>query len=85
MSALLDYKAAAKKYRVLQLQYNLLSEEHRYAAKMLELGGLNAMEYSVTRSRLVTAQSELVQAKYDCFFKQKTLDFYQGKPLPSAL
>ncbi|UOQ68586.1 TolC family protein [Hymenobacter volaticus] len=85
MSALLDYKAAAKKYRVLQLQYSLLSEEHRYAAKMLELGGLNAMEYSVTRSRLVTAQSELIQAKYDCFFKQKTLDFYQGKPLPSVL
>ncbi|WP_277235095.1 TolC family protein [Hymenobacter sp. YC55] len=85
MGALLDYKAATKKYRVLQLQYNLLSEEHRYAAKMLELGGLNAMEYSVTRSRLVTAQSELVQAKYDCFFKQKALDFYQGKPLPSVL
>ncbi|WP_375436951.1 TolC family protein [uncultured Hymenobacter sp.] len=84
MSALLDYRAAAKKYRVLQLQYSLVSEEHRYAAKMLELGGLNAIEYSVTRSRLVTAQSELVQAKYDCFFKQKTLDFYQGKLLPLA-
>ncbi|MGY2133698.1 TolC family protein [Hymenobacter sp. HD11105] len=80
-SALLAYKAAAKKYQALQLQYGVVGEEHRYAAKMLELGGIDAVEYSVTRSRLITAQSELVQAKYDCFFKQQIVSFYQGKPL----
>ncbi|WP_159451943.1 TolC family protein [Hymenobacter roseosalivarius] len=80
-SAFLNYRAAAKKYQALQLQYGVIGEEHRYAAKMLELGGIDAVEYSITRSRLITAQSELVQAKYDCFFKQQMLNFYQGKPL----
>ena len=46
----------------------------------MELSGFDAVEYSVTRSRFVTAQSAL-QAKFDCFFRRKTLSSYQGRPL----
>lgn len=81
VGAFLDYRAAAKKCRALQVQHKVIAEEYRYAEKMLELGGIDAVEYSLTRGRLVSTQSELVQAKYDCYFKQKILDFYQGKPL----
>jgi outer membrane protein len=81
LNASLDYRAAAKKYAALQLQYGAIKEEYRYAEKMLELGGIDVVEHSITRSRLVTTQSELVQAKYDCFFKRKIVEFYQGKPL----
>jgi outer membrane protein len=80
-SAFLDYQAAFKKYQALQKQYEAVSEEFRYVEKMLKLGGINAVEYGVTRTQFVTAQSDLLQAKYDCFFKWKMLDFYQGKPL----
>jgi outer membrane protein len=81
LNAFLDYRAAAKKYAALQLQYSAIREEYRYAEKMLELGAIDVVEHSVTRSRLVTTQSELVQAKYDCFFKRKIVDFYQSKSL----
>lgn len=81
MSALIDYTSAAKKYGALQVQYEAVSEEYRYAEKMFELGGIDAIQYGLTRSQLIAAQSDLLQAKYDCFFKQKIVDFYQGKPL----
>ena len=81
VGAFLDYRAAAKKYRALQFQHKVIAEEYRYAEKMLELGGIDAVEYSLTRGRLVNAQSEVVQAKYDCYFKRKIIDFFQGKPL----
>ncbi|GAB2475878.1 transporter [Hymenobacter qilianensis] len=85
MGVWLEYRAAAKTYQALAQQYALISEEHRYGAKLLELGGISAVEYSLTRSRLATAQSELVLAKYDCFFKQTLVGFYQGNGLPVGL
>ena len=81
MSALIDYTSAAKKYGALQVQYEAISEEYRYAEKMFELGGIDTIQYGLTRSQLIAAQSDLLQAKYDCFFKQKIINFYQGKPL----
>ena len=81
MAALIDYKASAKKYGALQRQFEAISEEYRYAEKMFELGSMDATQYGITRSQLVTTQSDLLQAKYDCFFKQKIVDFYQGKSL----
>ncbi|GAB3047175.1 TolC family protein [Spirosoma pulveris] len=81
MQAFLACKGAARKLKALQIQYDAISEEYRYAVKMLELGGIDAVGYSETRSRLIAAQSELLQTKYDSFFKDKVLDFYQGKPL----
>ncbi|WP_080056922.1 TolC family protein [Spirosoma aerolatum] len=81
VNAFLDYKAAARKYQALLTQYEAVREAYRYAERTLELGSIDAIAFGVTRSQLVLAQSELLQAKYDSFFKQKVLDFYQGKPL----
>ncbi|TGE22357.1 TolC family protein [Hymenobacter aquaticus] len=80
-AALLECRAAARRYQALQLQYQAAEAEYRYAEKVFELGGTDAVAFGVTRSRLVGAQSELVQAKYDWWFKQQILAFYQGKPL----
>lgn len=79
--AFLECRAAARKYQALQLQYQAAGEEYRYAERMAELGEIDAVAFGVTRGRLVSAQSELVQAKYDWCFKQQILAFYQGKPL----
>ncbi|GAB3037993.1 TolC family protein [Spirosoma pulveris] len=81
INAFLACKGAARKLKALYIQYDAISEEYRYAVKMLELGGIDAVSYSETRSRLIAAQSELLQTRYDSFFKDKVLDFYQGKPL----
>jgi outer membrane protein len=81
ISAYLSYKAAARKYQALVIQFEALIEENRYAERMLQLGSMNAIEYSLIRSRMVSTQSDLLQAKYDYFFRNKILDFYQGKPL----
>ncbi|MCB2378238.1 TolC family protein [Hymenobacter sp. BT635] len=78
--AYLACRAAARKYEALQLQAATAEEEYRYAERLLELGSIDAVAFGVTRGRLVGAQAELVQAKYDWCFKQQILAFYQGKP-----
>jgi len=35
----------------------------------------------VAKTQLTTAESNLIQAKYDLVFKLKILDFYMGNPL----
>ncbi|MFD1144619.1 TolC family protein [Larkinella insperata] len=81
INAYLEHGAAVRKHQALRIQYTAFEEEHRYAERTFELGGLDAVEYSVIRSRWVTAHSELLQAQFACFFKQKVLDLYRGRLL----
>ena len=58
-----------------------LEESFKYADKRFSVGDINAVEYNDAKNKLAKAQSDLLQAKYDFVFKQKILDFYQGKSL----
>jgi outer membrane protein len=80
-SATLDYKAAYRKFIASQLGYKALTEEFRFAEKQLQLGVITAIEYGEVRNRFFATQSELLQHKYECFFKLKILQYYQGKGL----
>jgi outer membrane protein len=56
-------------------------EALRNAGKRLDVGLMNAFEYNQAKTRLSSAQSDLLRAKYDYIFKLKILDFYKGIPL----
>ncbi len=56
-------------------------EALRNAGKRLDVGLMNAFEYNQAKTRLTSAQSDLLRAKYDYIFKVKILDFYKGNPL----
>jgi outer membrane protein len=81
LSATLDYKAAYRRFGAAQVGLQALKEEFRFAEKQLQLGLINAIAFGEVRSRFFAAQSQLLQDRYDCFFKWKILQYYQGQPL----
>jgi len=42
---------------------------------------VNSVEYNQSKNNLTTAQSELLQARYEYIFRAKILDFYNGVPI----
>ncbi len=80
-----------------QAWYNAVAAESRYksstvAAEASEIsfrltaerytnGKANAVEYNEARQKLMSAQSDELQAKYEYLFRTKILDFYQGIPI----
>ncbi|MDQ3191848.1 MAG: TolC family protein [Bacteroidota bacterium] len=76
-----DAVASLKKYAATERALSALKESFKYAEQRFNVGMINAIEYNNAKNRLVNAESDLLQAKYDYIFKLKVLDFYQGKPL----
>jgi outer membrane protein len=81
LSATLEYKAAYRKWLASQSGFNALKEEFRFADKQFKLGLIDAIAFGDVRSRYFVAQSGLLQNRYDCLFKLKILQYYQGEPL----
>ncbi|MDD2345703.1 MAG: hypothetical protein PHY85_06120 [Bacteroidales bacterium] len=42
---------------------------------------ISYLEYQDAKTKFQTAESELLQAKFDYIFKKIILDFYIGKPI----
>ena len=58
-----------------------MRESYTYMEKRYDVGMLNVVDLTASKNRLTQAESNLLRAKYDFIFKQKILDFYQGKAL----
>lgn len=57
-----------------EASFRLMSEKY-------ENGKATAVEYNEARQKLMKAQSDELQAKYDYLFRCKILDFYKGTPI----
>jgi outer membrane protein len=55
-----------------------MKESFRNTEEKFNVGLVNAVEYNLEKSKLATATSELLQAKYQFIFSTKILDFYRG-------
>lgn len=76
-----DAAAALKKYQATQKSVEALEESFKYTRQRFEVGVVTALDFNQAKNNLLRAQSELLQAKFDYLFKNKVLDFYQGRPL----
>jgi len=74
-------KAALNKYNATKLSVEASEQSFFYAQQKYNVGAISTFDYNNAKTRLQSAQSNLVQAKYDYVFKLKVLDFYQGKEL----
>lgn len=79
--AYLDASAALKKHNASIKSTDALRESYKYAEEKFTLGAITSFDYSESKNKLIKAESELLQAKYDYVFKTKILDFYLGKPI----
>lgn len=76
-----DANAALKRYYASGKAVDALQESFKYTEEKFNVGLINPLDYNISKNKLVKAQSDLLQAKFDFVFKTKILDFYQGKPL----
>ena len=73
--------AAFKRYVANQKAVVSSTEAFRYTEEKFNVGMINSVEYNQTKNNLTTAQSDLLQAKYEYIFRTKILDFYNGQAI----
>jgi outer membrane protein len=76
-----DANAGLKRYTSGKKAVEAMEESFRYTEQKFNVGMLNTNDYNDSKNKLIKAQSDLLQAKYEYVFKTKVLDFYQGKAL----
>lgn len=76
-----DASAGLKKYHSSQKAVDAMQESFKYTDQKYTVGMVNTTDYNDAKNKLIKAQSDLLQAKFEYIFKIKVLDFYQGKPL----
>lgn len=76
-----DASAGLKKYYASTKAVEATQESFKYTEQKFNVGIVNTNDYNDSKNKLIKAQSDLLQAKYEYIFKTKVLDFYQGKPL----
>jgi outer membrane protein len=76
-----DAMAALKKFKASEKNVVALEEAFRYAEQRFNVGLVNSLDYTTSKTRLAKAQGDLLSAKYEFIFKSKILDFYRGNPL----
>ena len=76
-----DAMSSLKKYQATQKAVNAMEESFKYMDQKFTVGAATSTEYNDSKNKLIKAKSDLLQSKYDCVFKMKVLDFYQGRPI----
>lgn len=79
--ASVDALAAQRRYIAAKQQVVASEKNFKNAELRLASGVINSTDFNVTANTYRSAQSSLLQAKYEYTFKLKVLDFYQGKTL----
>jgi len=73
--------AALDNYKSSHEAILFMEEAFNYTQKQFDVGLVSSVDYNIAKNNLTSAQSNLLQAKYDYIFKTKILDFYLGKPI----
>ncbi|PRY15653.1 outer membrane protein [Pontibacter ummariensis] len=76
-----DARAALRAYVASKRQVEALERSFRNAELRLNAGVINSTDFNVIANDYRRAQTDLIQAKYDYFFKLKVLDYYQGNKI----
>jgi outer membrane protein len=79
--ACLDVTSAQIQYEASIENYKAMQESSALSAEKFNQGIINSVDYLVSKTNLIVAESELLQSKYNLIFSYKTLDFYMGIPL----
>ncbi len=79
--AYVDALAAHRRYVAAKEQLRATEKNYQNAQLRLNAGVINTVDFNIVANTYRSAQSNLLQAKYEYTFKLKVLDFYQGKEI----
>ncbi|MBC8753101.1 TolC family protein [Kordia sp. YSTF-M3] len=76
-----DTKGALKAYEAAEKTLVSRKEAHKYSTERFNEGMMNSFDFSQSKQRLESAESDVVRTKFDYIFRLKILEFYFGLPL----
>lgn len=76
-----DAQGALNKYAAARSSLEASQQSFTFTEQKFNAGSVSAFDYNNAKNRVLKAQADMLNAKYDFIFKLKVLDFYQGKPL----
>jgi outer membrane protein len=79
--ACLDASSAVINYNAAVNQHEASLESYKVAEEKFKLGAMNSVDFLIQKTNLTSAESSLLQAKYELVFSYKIIDFYRGIPL----
>jgi len=79
--ACLDVSSAQVEYEASIENYKATMESAALSDEKFKQGIINSVDYLVSKTNLIVAESQLLQSKYNLIFSYKVLDFYTGIPL----
>jgi len=79
--ACLDVASAQTEYEASLESYIATLESSRLSDEKFSQGMINSIDYLVSKTTLIVAESSLLQSKFNLIFSYKVLDFYSGIPL----
>ncbi len=79
--ALTDVRAAQKRLAAANKSVRAIRLSVNNTRRRYDLGVVNSFELTSVQNTLVSAESSVLQAKYDYLFKLKILDYYRGRAI----
>ncbi len=79
--ACLDVTSAQIEYEASKEKFNATEESTALSEEKFKQGIINSVDYLVSKTNLIVAESQFLQSKYNLIFSYKILDFYMGIPL----
>jgi len=79
--ACVDVSSAQIKYEASKENYAATLEAANLSDEKFKQGVINSVDYLVSKTNLIVAESELLQSKYNLIVSYKIMDYYLGIPL----
>ena len=79
--ACLDARSSVISYDAAVNQHEASLESYKVAEEKFKLGAMNSVDFLIQKTNLTSAESNLLQAKYELVYYYKVIDFYRGIPL----
>lgn len=80
-SAFLNTTSSQAKYRAALESLSAVEQSFKLTNEQFNLGMKNTVELLTEKNNLLSAQQEVIQAKYMAILNMQLLNFYQGKPI----
>ncbi|WP_157544007.1 TolC family protein [Mucilaginibacter paludis] len=79
--AVLDVRAADKKYYSAQQTYQSNKEAYNVMQQRYNVGLVNSLDYNTSLTTLNKSEFDMIQARYELIFRSKIIDYYLGNPI----
>lgn len=73
-------ETALARYKASKKAVEAQDESFQYTQQRFELGLVNTVDYNTAKNQLAKTKSDMVQAKFEFYFRINILNFYQGLP-----